>query len=169
MSNLSKKSREFEQLLRLRTSPLAFKRCQSVKELESIPKIRRPKHQPTFCQILTLSRTLSWNIGVTENEVFNCTFPQRAGLLLIPDDAWKKRVGTWLGTMEDGERWLGGAEEDELDIALHPTMMEAAKELASMGLTYPIHRMGSEANPFQHDLVRTVSPQEKPASRAGGS
>jgi len=72
MSNWSELAKELEQLLRLRTLPLAFKRCKSAIELESIPNIHRPKHKPTFCQILTLARTVGWTIGATGDEVFNC-------------------------------------------------------------------------------------------------
>lgn len=260
MSNWSELAKELEQLLRLRTLPLAFKRCKSAAELESIPHVHRLKHNPTFCQILTLARTVGWTIGVTGDEVFNCPFPQRAGLLPIPEDAWKRRVGTWLSTLEDGERcrdafytipgscealvlgplasggiepevvviygnpaqmamlkqgidrvyyerlefsfmgesscldaihrcyvtgkaslsipcygerWLGGAEEDELDIALPPTLVETAikgvKELSAIGFSYPIHRMGSEADPWQTGLGRVYGPDGVAAREAGKS
>lgn len=257
MSEWAELSKELQELLRLRTYPLAFKRCKSATELESIPKMHRLKNKPTFCQILTLARTTGWTIGVTGEEVFNCHFPQRAGLLPIPEDGWKRRVGTWVSNVEDGkrcfdayytipgscealvlgtlasaaiepevvviygspaqmamlkqgldrvhyerleftfmgesscmdaihrcyvtgkaslsipcygERWLGGAEEDELDIALPPDMVETAikglKELAAIGFTYPIHRMGTGADPWQTAMSRVygqggISAREK--------
>lgn len=97
-------SREMEQLLRLRTFPLAFKRCKQASELKAIPKLQRLKHRPTFCQMLTLARTAGWTMGVTREEIYNCPFPQRTGLLPITEEGWKVRVGTWLSTPEDGER-----------------------------------------------------------------
>lgn len=104
MQEWPKQASELEQLLRLRTFPLAFRRCEKAEEIETIPQVRRLKHHPTFCQILTLARTAGWTIGATGDDVASCPFPQRAGLVPTPDDAWSKRVGTWLGSTEDGEK-----------------------------------------------------------------
>lgn len=72
-----------------------------------------------------------------------------------------------------GERWLGGAEEDEMDMALPPSLVQTAikglKELSAMGLGYPMHRMGSEADPWRTGLSRVYGPDGVRARADGRS
>jgi len=47
-------TQEMEHLLRLRTSPVAYKRLEKVEELEKIPGVQRLNRRASFCQVPTL-------------------------------------------------------------------------------------------------------------------
>ena len=59
---------DLEKLLRLRTYPLALKFLEKAEDMDKIKKVRRPREKRQFCQILNMSRTLGWTIGVTADD-----------------------------------------------------------------------------------------------------
>ena len=106
MIDWPKLSKELEGLLRLRTSPLAYKRLDKVEDLKKIPGVRIMPHKPTICQLLNLARSIGWTMGVTADTVFSCHAPQRAGLVPIPENPGARRVGTWHKTIEDANKFI---------------------------------------------------------------
>lgn len=72
-----------------------------------------------------------------------------------------------------GERWLGGVEENEMEIALPSALLETVirgiKELSAFGVVYPVHRMASETNPWDTGLAHMYGPDGVKAREAGKS
>jgi uncharacterized protein (DUF169 family) len=62
---------QIENLIKLRTHPVAYKRLENADDLEKISKARRLDRFFTFCQSVALVRTRGWTIGVTsEDDMF---------------------------------------------------------------------------------------------------
>jgi len=61
---------KLEHLLRLRSIPFGMKLCQTVAEMEAIPRIRRPKgSQHTLDQIVAQAARLGWTVGITADDL----------------------------------------------------------------------------------------------------
>ena len=56
---------QLESLLRLRTLPIGIKLYEGPKPLDEIRNLRTPIRRTLLCQLITLSRTGGWAIGVT--------------------------------------------------------------------------------------------------------
>jgi uncharacterized protein (DUF169 family) len=70
MGQCSEQITELESLLRLRTFPVAFKHMGSAEALADIPKVRKIMHR-TFCQLVTLTRTAGFTIGITAGDIID--------------------------------------------------------------------------------------------------
>ena len=62
-------TREIECLLRLKTSPVAYKRLEKLEELEKIPGVMRLNHKASFCQAPALARMVGMTVGVTRDNL----------------------------------------------------------------------------------------------------
>ena len=60
-------TREMECLLRLKASPVAYKRLEKVAELEKIPEVIRLDRRASFCQVPAMVRTMGITIGATRD------------------------------------------------------------------------------------------------------
>lgn len=73
MTDWAELTSEMEQLLHLRTYPVAYKKLEKAEELEKIPRVRRfdrsfaPRSQ--FCQIPTIVRRAGLTIGVLRGDI----------------------------------------------------------------------------------------------------
>lgn len=99
--------RRMEQLMRLKSFPVAFKMLEDRSRLDSIPFMRRPKHPMTLCQMITLVRNFDWTVGAELKDFMNPTCPSIIGLCDIPE---YNRDGTfrsivWVKTKEDARRY----------------------------------------------------------------
>jgi uncharacterized protein (DUF169 family) len=62
-------TRKMESLLRLRTSPIAYKRLEKLEEMESIPRVRHFHRVFTFCELPTLVRRHGWTVGILRSNL----------------------------------------------------------------------------------------------------
>lgn len=77
--------RRMEQLLRLRSFPVAIKLLEDEKELDNIPYMRRLKHKATLCQLISLVRNFDWTVGATQDDLLSETCGSILGFCDIPD------------------------------------------------------------------------------------
>ncbi len=100
-------TRRMEQLMRLKSFPVAFKLLKDKGELDSIPFMRRPDYKVTLCQMITLVRTFDWTVGVTADDFINSTCPSIIGLAEVPeinmDGTFRSIV--WVRTKEEAKRY----------------------------------------------------------------
>ena len=100
---------QLEQLLRLETFPIAYKKLQKLEELDQIPGVRRFDRRFTFCQVPTLVRRGGWTIGVTRNNLSErCA---RINGLAVTTKAEVSREAkdfttTWFATLEDATKQM---------------------------------------------------------------
>lgn len=76
---------KLQELLRLKTFPVAFKLLPEGKELEKIEKVRRPSHQVLFCQVITAVRTYGMTMGLVEEDLMSPACAGMLGLAERPD------------------------------------------------------------------------------------
>ncbi len=94
---------ELTRLLKLRTIPIGMKRFKHRKEMEAIPRIRRPKDKMTLDQVVGQARLVGWTVGVTYEDLMGAQCGTPVGLH-PRDDAFLGKtdfVGVWYGTKED--------------------------------------------------------------------
>ncbi|MEW5722435.1 MAG: dephospho-CoA kinase [Thermodesulfobacteriota bacterium] len=129
--------RRFEQLLRLRSFPVAFKMLEDRADLEKIPFLRPCAEKVTLCQLITRVRCFDWTVGATTENFLSPACPSIIGLAETPelfrDGTFRSIV--WVRTREDGRRY-------EASIPKLPVGRYQAVALAP--LVY---------NPFDPDLV----------------
>jgi uncharacterized protein (DUF169 family) len=65
----AKLTQEMECLLRLKTSPVAYKRLEKVKELEKIPGVMRLNRKASFCQAPALARMGGMTVALTRDNL----------------------------------------------------------------------------------------------------
>ncbi len=76
---------KLQELLRLRTLPVAFKLLAEVEELNKIEKVRKPAHQVLFCQLITAARTYGMTMGAVAGDFYSPACPGMLGLEERPD------------------------------------------------------------------------------------
>lgn len=94
---------DLNQLLRLKTTPIGMKMFASVEEMESIPRIRRPKDIHTADQIVGMASRLNFTVGITNDDLVGDQCGAVLGLR-PRDDEWlsgKRMAGVWFETIED--------------------------------------------------------------------
>ena len=89
-------------LLKLRTIPIGMKMFESIEEMESIPKIRRPSAVHTTDQIVGQACRNGWTVGITVEDLVG---PQCSTVIgLSPrDDKWlsgDRMAGVWFSDLE---------------------------------------------------------------------
>jgi uncharacterized protein (DUF169 family) len=94
---------DLNRLLRLRTTPIGMKLYPTVEEMESIPKIRRPKSIHTTDQIVAQAARLGWTVGITAKDLVGAQCGAVIGLH-PQNEEWlsgKAMSGVWFSTLED--------------------------------------------------------------------
>jgi len=99
--------RRIEQLMRLKSFPVAFKLMEKKEDLDKIPFMRRPEHKITLCQMITQVRNFDWTVGMTLDDFMNATCPSILGFTDTPainkDGTFRSIV--WVQTKADGKRY----------------------------------------------------------------
>lgn len=96
-------SAELERILKPRAVPFGMKLFESISEMESIPRIRRPKAIHTLDQIVAQTARLGWTVGVTAQDLVNDQCRSVVGLG-GQDEKWlsgSEIAGVWYATLED--------------------------------------------------------------------
>jgi dephospho-CoA kinase len=98
-----------ERLMRLKSSPVAFKMLEKKEELEDIPHMRRNQRKATLCQMITLARNSRWTVGAELDDFHRPMCPSVIGLTDLPevykDGTFRSIV--WVKTKEDGKKYEG--------------------------------------------------------------
>ena len=99
--------RRMEQLMRLKSFPVAFKMLENREDLSKIPFMRRPGHKITLCQMITLVRNFDWTVGIDLDDFMNPTCPSILGLTKVPeanlDGTFRSIV--WVKTRKDARKY----------------------------------------------------------------
>ena len=94
---------ELNAYLRLRTTPIGMKLYPSVEEMETVPRIRRPKVIHTADQIVAQACRLGWTVGVTAEDLIGTQCAAVLGLRR-QDEEWRSgqnMAGVWFETAAD--------------------------------------------------------------------
>jgi dephospho-CoA kinase len=99
--------RRMEQLLRLKSFPVAFKMLEDRADLGAIPFIRRLNKKVTLCQLITLVRSFDWTVGAELDDFLGPTCPSILGMTEVPEI---NRDGTfrsivWVKTRADAQSY----------------------------------------------------------------
>ena len=89
-------------LLKLRTIPIGMKMFESVEEMESIPKIRRPTAVHTTDQIVGQASRNGWTVGITVEDLVGAQCSTVIGLS-PRNDEWlsgQRMAGVWYSDLE---------------------------------------------------------------------
>ena len=100
------------QYLRLRATPIGMKLFNSVEEMESIPRIRRPKDIHTTDQIVGQACRNGWTVGITAEDLVGAQCSTVIGL--------HPRSEEWLS----GDRMAGVWFADQEQASLHQQAMD---------------------------------------------
>lgn len=97
---------ELEGMLKLKVPPIGMKLYTTVEEMESIPRVRRPKGIHTMDQIVAQAARLGWTVGITSQDLVadQCRFVVGLGQ---DDPRWhtgEHMKGVWFATVEDATR-----------------------------------------------------------------
>ena len=99
--------RRLEQLLRLKSFPVAFKMLEKREDLETIPFLRRMNKKVTLCQLITLARNFDWTVGAVAEDFLTPTCPSIVGLADTPevnkDGTFRSLV--WVKTREEARKY----------------------------------------------------------------
>jgi uncharacterized protein (DUF169 family) len=99
--------RRFEQLLRLKSFPVAFKLLPRKTDLDQIAFMRRPNHKVTLCQLVNLARNFDWTVGADGEDFLFPSCPSIIGLTDLPqthrDGTFRSIV--WTATKADGRKF----------------------------------------------------------------
>jgi len=121
-------------LLKLRTIPIGMKMFESIEEMESISKIRRPSSVHTTDQIVGQASRNGWTVGITVEDLVG---PQCSTVIgLSPrDDKWlsgDRMAGVWFSD-------LGGASthQKSMDVVEHGKYLAMAVSPLTSGRLNP--------------------------------
>ncbi|TCP23777.1 uncharacterized protein (DUF169 family) [Scopulibacillus darangshiensis] len=94
---------DLNKYLRLKTIPIGMKAFSNSKEMETIPKIRRPKRRHLLDQIVAQSARLGWTVGITAENLAMKQCGAIAGLMPQDEDWYSGEAmnGIWFSTQED--------------------------------------------------------------------
>lgn len=99
--------RRMEQLLRLKSFPVAFRMLDDRTHLDAIPFLRRLNKKVTLCQLITLARSFDWTVGAELGDFLGPTCPSIIGLTDVPeiyrDGTFRSIV--WVKTRSDARRY----------------------------------------------------------------
>ena len=90
-------------LLRIRTTPIGMKLFESVEEMESVPRIRRPDSIHTTDQIVGMASRLNWTVGITRDDLVGDQCGAVIGLH-PQDEEWlsgERMQGVWFESLSD--------------------------------------------------------------------
>ena len=102
-------SQEMERLLRLKASPVAYKKLGKVAELDKIPEVMRLDRRASFCQVPALVRTMGLTVAATRDN-----FGERCARIngLAPTTekqvAWEANAfaTTWFANLEEARKQM---------------------------------------------------------------
>jgi uncharacterized protein (DUF169 family) len=106
-------SQEMERLLRLKTSPVAYKRLEKVEELDEIPELMRLDRHASFCQLPAMARMLGLTVGATREN-----FGERCARINGLAPTTEKEV-TWEAEAF-AHGWFANVEEARKQMAAYP-------------------------------------------------
>lgn len=102
--NITKK---MEQLMRLKSFPVAFKMIENKEDLAKIPFIRRSNYKITLCQLINQVRNFDWTVGADLNDFLFPVCPSILGLTDVPaihkDGTFRSII--WVEKKEDGKKY----------------------------------------------------------------
>ena len=99
--------RRMEQLLRLKSFPVAFKMLDKKEDLEQIAYLRRVQNKATLCQLISQVRNFDWTVGADLDDFLFPACPSILGLRDIPDygkDGTFRSI-IWVATKKDGQKY----------------------------------------------------------------
>lgn len=99
---------EIQDMTKLRTMPIGMKFLEKAEHMYEIPKVRRPDCLVTFCQAITMSRTLRVTLGITANDLVGPGCIIKLGFAPLSED-FKQMMysgGRWVKTQEDADKFL---------------------------------------------------------------
>jgi uncharacterized protein (DUF169 family) len=102
-------SQEMECLLRLKASPVAYKKLEKLEELDKIPEVMRLDRRASFCQLPALARTMGMTVAATRDN-----FGERCARIngLAPttekEVAWEAEgfANTWCANVEEARKQM---------------------------------------------------------------
>ncbi len=97
-----KSVRRMEQLLRLKTFPVAFKLLENRADLSAIPYMRRVGHKSTLCQLINLVRSFDWTVGADDTDMGGPDVSSIIGLTGMPEFLRMGRSGASSGPRRGG-------------------------------------------------------------------
>lgn len=106
-------SREMDCLLRLKASPVAYKRLEKAAELDKIPELVRLDRRASFCQVPAMVRTLGMTVGATRDN-----FGDRCARINGLAPTTQKEV-TWEAD-SFANTWFANVEEARKQMAAYP-------------------------------------------------
>lgn len=105
MSNLVSLGTELEDMLRLRTKIVAYRKLERAEDLDKIPGVTRVDHRFTFCQVPDMVRTHRLTVGITKDDEMGSRCMNLCGLSEATDDSiWREAavlVTTWFHSHEE--------------------------------------------------------------------
>ncbi|SVA07022.1 uncharacterized protein METZ01_LOCUS59876 [marine metagenome] len=121
-------------LLKLRTIPIGMKMFESIEEMESIPKIRRPSAVHTTDQIVGQACRNGWTVGITVEDLVG---PQCSTVIgLSPrDDKWlsgDRMAGVWFSDLEGASD-----HQNSMDVVEHGKYLAMAVSPLTSGRLNP--------------------------------
>jgi len=105
----AKLTQEMECLLRLKTSPVAYKRLEKVEELEKIPDVMRLNRKASFCQAPALARMGGMTVGLTRDNLGErCARINGLAATTEKEVAWEATAfaNTWFATAEEASKQM---------------------------------------------------------------
>jgi uncharacterized protein (DUF169 family) len=106
-------SREIDCLLRLKASPVAYKRLEKVAELDKIPELVPLDRRASFCQVPAMVRTIGMTIGATRE-----SFGDRCARINGLAPTTKEQVDWEAESF--GHSWFANVEEARKQMAVYP-------------------------------------------------
>jgi uncharacterized protein (DUF169 family) len=91
-------SQEMECLLRLKASPVAYKRLEKLEELDKIPGVMRLDRRATFCQLPALARTMGLTVAATRDN-----FGERCARINWEADGF---ANGWFANVEEARKQM---------------------------------------------------------------
>ena len=102
-------TQEMERLLRLKTTPVGYKRLEKVKELEKIPNVVRLNRKASFCQAPALARMGGMTVALTrENLGERCARISGLAATTKKEVAWEAAAfaHTWFANVKEASKQM---------------------------------------------------------------
>jgi uncharacterized protein (DUF169 family) len=108
-------SQEMERLLRLKASPVAYKRLEKASELDKIPDVVPLDRRASFCQVPAMVRTMGLTISATRDN-----FGERCARINGLAPTTEKQVA-WEAE-QFANTWFANVQEAKKQMAVYPTV-----------------------------------------------
>jgi uncharacterized protein (DUF169 family) len=102
-------SHDMECLLRLKASPVAYKRLDKLEELDKIPEVMRLDRRASFCQLPALARTMGLTVAATrDNFGKRCARINGLAPTTQKEIAWEAEgfANTWFASVEEARKQM---------------------------------------------------------------